>query len=425
MGRAPSLATVGAIASLDTAALQTEPGDEVSCTVTVRNAGRIVDEFTFEILGEPAAWATVEPPNLRLLPDTEGQARITFRPPRSHEAAAGAVPFGVKVNSREDPEGSTVEEGTLSVGAFRDLTAELLPRTSRGRRGARHELAVDNRGNHRVNTEVVAYDDDEQLEFDVDDPGLVAEPGTAVFTTVRAKPRKSYWRGANKTHPFHVQLQVAEEPVASVDGTMLQQPLLPSWTGKALLALLGLLLALLLLWFLVFKPTIESAAQEAVEEPLAVQGAAVDQLADSVNDINEQLGNEPVELPTEVESPAAATEEFPRNVRLTAAAGAGSSDTDTFELGPNETYELADIVLQNPSGNVGRLQVLRGSDVLFVVALENFRDLDYHFVSPIVFGPGQTLVLEVQCREVTADGESQCAVASTFSGTLIRFVPDE
>lgn len=391
--------------------------------MTVRNAGRVVDEFTFEILGQAAAWATIEPASLRLLPDTDGQARLTFRPPRSHEARAGTIPFGVKVNSREDPQGSAVEEGTLAIAAFRDLTAELLPHTSRGRLRAKHELAIDNRGNHRVNTDVVAYDDDELLDLDVADPGLVAEPGTAVFTKVIARPRKRFWRGADKTLPFHVQLQVADQPVTTVDGTVLQQAILPKWTMRALLAALALLLLLVVLWLTVLKPSIESAAKEAVEEPLAVQQAAVEQLAGNVNDINEQLGNEPVDLPTEIESPAATTEEVPRDVRLTAAAGAGGSDSEAFVIADNETYALADIVLQNPNGNEGALRILRGDSVLLEVALQNFRDLDYHFVTPIVFGPGQSLVLEVRCDTVTAEGESECEVGSTFSGTIIRSTP--
>ena len=48
---------------------------------------------------------------------------------RTTVPAAGLVPFGIRVWSKEDPEGSTVQEGQLEVGSFLDTSAELLPRT--------------------------------------------------------------------------------------------------------------------------------------------------------------------------------------------------------------------------------------------------------------------------------------------------------
>jgi hypothetical protein len=40
------------------------PGAEATVTATVRNTGTLVDQFTFEILGDAAGWATVDPPTL-------------------------------------------------------------------------------------------------------------------------------------------------------------------------------------------------------------------------------------------------------------------------------------------------------------------------------------------------------------------------
>ncbi len=48
------------------------------------------------------------------------------------------------------------------------------------------------------------------------------------------------------------------------------------------------------------------------------------------------------------------------------------------------------------------------------IGLGNFRDLDYHFVAPIVFTAGQKLVLAADC---TSPG---CTPGAYFAGFLLR-----
>ena len=67
--------------------------------------------------------------------------------PKSPNTPPGPTPFGVKVVSGEDPGGSAVEEGVLTVGRFDDRNVEIYPVTQRGRRKGEFEIAVDNRGN--------------------------------------------------------------------------------------------------------------------------------------------------------------------------------------------------------------------------------------------------------------------------------------
>jgi hypothetical protein len=78
-------------------------GGETECQVKIRNNGRIVDQFTIEILGPTASWAEADPNTLELMPNNEGTARIRFRPPRSVDPLSGRIPFSVQVVSRADP----------------------------------------------------------------------------------------------------------------------------------------------------------------------------------------------------------------------------------------------------------------------------------------------------------------------------------
>ena len=82
------------------------------------------------------------------------------------------------------------------------------------------------------------------------------------------------------------------------------------------------------------------------------------------------------------------------------------------------TFSLTDIVLGNPNGDSGTLTLSRSNDVLLVESLENFRDLDYHFIAPIVVHGGEALKLDVKCdnsASTAASGASTTPPASTSS----------
>src|SRR3954451_16552718 len=263
-----TLPPVGASVTLVTPAVAVEPGQSVTVSVNVRNTGSVVDELALDVLGDAAAWASVEPATVNLFPGAEAEAKATFAPPRASTTPSGLVPFGLRARSKEDPAGSAVEEGSVTVGPFSDPHAELVPRTSRGSGSGSHDLAVDNRGNTRLNAVGEATDADRLLRFDVNPPSVVVEPGMAGFAKVKVSPTKRFWRGQPKTRPF--QLFVTPEgglPI-SLDGTMLQESILPSWFLKAVIALIALLILLVFAWLFLLKPSIQSAASEAVASPL-------------------------------------------------------------------------------------------------------------------------------------------------------------
>lgn len=434
---------MGAVASLSETSLAVDPGGEVVCDIRVRNTGDVVDEFTFEVVGPTADWTTVSPASLRLFPDTEERATVRFAPPREPTTPTGELPFGIRVASREDPEGSVVEEGVVRVAPFGDVFAELIPRTSKGRRRARHDLAVDNRGNTRVNADVVAFDHEEALDFDVDPPAVVAEAGTASFAKLTVRPRERYWRGPPQTRTFQVQVHPDGMEPLQVDGTMVQEAVLPRWLPRALLLLGLLLIALAVLWLTVLRPTIESAARDAVEEPLnelAAENAAQDQAIagaqeqagqaqDTANEALEAVGGTPPPSPSPTPGDGEVpTEDVPFDLRLAGAdAPGGAVATEVFTVAAGSTLQLTDIVLQNPVGHAGFVRVRRvtpaGVSTLLEVAMENFRDLDYHFVTPITFTEGMQLRFDVECVQ-PAEGSTACGAGAYFSGVMTQPVPE-
>ena len=81
------------------------------------------------------------------------------------------------------------------------------------------------------------------------------------------------------------------------------------------------------------------------------------------------------------------------NVSLTANTGTAS----TAAVAANTTLYITDLVFDNPNGLSGTAKLSRGGVDISVLRLENFRSLDYHFVTPIVVKAGQNVSFTAAC----------------------------
>ncbi|MEV7095333.1 hypothetical protein AB0M80_21075 [Amycolatopsis sp. NPDC051045] len=435
---------MGATATLSEAGLVAEPGQETSCSVTIRNAGQVVDQFTVDVVGDASGWATAEPATINLMPGETGSVTVRFAPPRTSDVPAGTIPFGVRVFSSEDPAGSVVEEGTVELGAFTEVTAELVPAKVEGSSKADFEVAVDNRGNRPVAVELSPLDPEDELDFRLERDRADLAPGTAAFVRMRTRPRKRFLRGQPVRHRFQV-FVVAEgaEPLKT-EGTMVQRQLLPKWLLPALVALLVLLLALVTLWFTVLRPAVKSAAREAAQEQnqeivKAAQdaGTGADQAkknADQAKQNSEQAmkavgltppGDAPGPGATPTRAANAGADGTPTDFRVAADAKI-DSNVNRFAEFPytmpdaDKTLVITDLILQNPRGDTGTLRLLRDSggtkSVLLEVGLSNFRDLDHHWLQAWRFQPGDKIVLAVSCQNPGDRG--RCTPSVSFSGRV-------
>jgi type II secretory pathway pseudopilin PulG len=431
---------MGATATLSATGLAVAPGEDVTCTVVVRNTGDLVDEFTVDVVGDAGAWATAEPASVNLVPQASASVVVRFAPPRAAEVVAGPVAFGVRVTSREDPYGSVVEEGVVDVGTFTDLSAELVPaKVEAGARG-RFEVAVDNVGNHPVAVRLSPTDPDGELEFKLDRTDVVLAPGTAAFVKLVAKPRDTFLRGPSQPRPFRVEVVPSSGPPLSAAGTLVQRQLLPKWLLPALIALLALAALLVGLWFTVLRPAVKSAAREAAEQQVQEVKTAVDQAQLGAGEAREQAKDAEVKSEEAMKAagldpqappgspptakPGQPTGEpgEPTDFRVAAdAAVVANPDvfTDfTFTPPADKALLISDIVLQNPRGDAGTVRVLRDANgtrgVLLEVGLANFRDLDRHYVEPLRFKPGERIVVQVSCQN--PDGKGNCRPAVSFAG---------
>ncbi|MDP9239039.1 MAG: hypothetical protein M3O55_00120 [Actinomycetota bacterium] len=405
---------MGATARLSEAALRADPGAEATCQVTVRNTGTVVDEFAFTVLGEAAAWTAVEPPSLSLFPDAEGEVTVRFRPPRDASTPQGRIPFGIRVQSKEDYQGSVVEEGYLDVGAYLEITAEIVPRTSRGRQNGRHELAIDNRGNSAVEVLLSGADPDEALAFHFTQPSVTAAPGTASFSRFRVSTRGLLWRGTPATIPFFVTVAPQGQQPIRLDASLQQQPMIPAWLPRTIAVCLALVLATAIAWKVVLQPSVRRTVAQA---------PAIQQANQNIQTLANQAG---VALP----SPGASVSPSPGAADAAAAAAAAAAGgkavavplniqalqstpgnirsrtvTLVFPARSKAGLTVTGIIVQNPFNDAGLVTVRRGAadsqptdlDPLLRVSLFNLTTPSTVLTPSLVLGNKETLFVTLDC----------------------------
>jgi len=456
---------MGTSVSLQQTALAVQPGESVSTELRVRNTGDVVDQFSFQPLGDAAPWITVEPPTVRLFPETDALVTVTIAPPRDSSSKPGIATWAVKAMPKEDPVGAAVGEGTVDVGTFVELGAELQPGTGRSRFTGKFETAIDNRGNLAVPIRINGNDAEQALVFDIRPPQIDSQPGSAHFAKIGVKPVHRLWRGQPKAHPFQIviepQARVTQAPADGdaaapaaaphapivLNGNLLQEPIIPKWLLKALLLLLALILVLFILWKTLLKPRVESAARDAAVEEVAPVSSAVAAIAPDVSEAKTQASvaagaaqQAAAQASDAAAAAAAATTPpaaggggggggalgnvfnqttQPSNFRLSVDTPVGAANNPAAHdpVPANQTFALTDLVMQNPSGDQGRIRVQINNVTILESALENFRDLDFHFVAPYVVPAGQAVSIQVDCAASQIPNPTDpCSDAVSFSG---------
>lgn len=430
---------MGVIASIDSTSVIAEPGAETSFTVRVRNTGMVVDQVLLDVLGDAREWAAVEPAQLNMLPGSDALAQVKFRPPRSSAVLAGTTPFAVRAMSTEDPAGSTIEEGTVEVRPFSELRAVLAPGTARGRRAAKYQLVVQNEGNAPAHGAVTVSDPDLLLEFKVKPETIVAPPGTATYVALRTAPKKRFMKGPERPVPFQALVQSDESGPATANGVMLQEQVLPAWLMPAIATAAVVLAALVVLWYTVLKPQVHTMATQAVQavtSQLSSNAVKASQAAVAANSAAAAAssaaanaggspngsggGGKPTQSPSPNPSPSKTPKPTPppapvSNLLTANVAPAKTFSTFTFAVPAGKTLSVSDMVLENPQGDTGLLQIRAGNTTVFVFGLANFRSIDYPFVQPLVFTHDAPLVLAVECQNPSP---TACADYLSFSGTM-------
>lgn len=437
------------------------PGGTATTTLTVRNASDIVEAYTLEVVGDCAAWSTVEPARVSLYPGTSETVTLTFAPPRSHEVKAGETPLAVRVLPAEHPESVVVPEGTVTVEPFHELRTELEPRRRRGWLGARFRTAVQNKGNTPVDVAFTGRQAGEELRLGFTPGQKRLEPGESAEIRLKVRAAKLIWFGEPVTWPFEVEAAEAAETAAEakaegkepvrpettrpepvrpepVPGEFLQLPVLPKW----LLIVLAALLALLIAWFALVRPAVQSTAKQAVTEAAEEEAARGEQQQGSTTPggADNPGGSQGQGTGPDAGTPggnggsgtgpgagtgpggtgAGGTQQSSATIDVETESGAEKEGT--YQVPAGKVFGITDIVVANFQGDEGVLTISFGERKITTIALETFRNQDYHWVTPIQIPENATVTAAVTCAKpgtpATGTQASGCHQVINVSGVL-------
>ncbi len=402
------------------------PGGEATTTLTVRNDTDIVEAYTFEPVGPCAPWTTVEPDRLSLYPGTAETVVVHLRPPRSAEVRAGETPLGIRVLPVERPDLVTVPETTVVIEAFGQLDAALRPTRRRTWKSARFQVELGNRGNTPTTVTLVPVDTGDDPRIRVDPTTVDLGPEATASAGVRVRTRGIVWFGKNTSFPVPITATTAEGERHELAGELVRMPVLPRW----LLALLALLVALLLLWFTLVRPAVRSSAREAAETKAKemvqdgqIQPGPSNTAAPRPGGGQPQPGGGGGGGDGQGASPGTGGGVSKQSSgTIEVRTGGGQPGSGTYVVPPGKTFLITDLVLANFQGDEGTLTVVFGDRVITTIALETFRNQDYHWVTPIEITENGAVTANVTCDRpgTPASGKQAetCTEVLNVSGEL-------
>ncbi|WP_405497630.1 hypothetical protein [Streptomyces sp. NBC_00096] len=453
---------MGVIASLDERVVTVEAGESITCPVRLHNNGRTVDTFTLDVLGDVAEWTVVEPETVNVFPGDDAVVMVTFAPPRSAEIPCGKKAFALRIMAQEDTEGSVIEEGTVEVGGFSEVAAELVPRTVRGARTARTKLAVDNLGNGPVTVQFTGKDESGAVDFRFKPVQTVVAGGTTQLIPLRMRMKRRFLTGQPKTFPIEIGLTASDGTKIETAGMVVQPALLPRWLPKALTFCVAgvVLLAVLGPSVLDAEPTSKAITGEELSDPPGGQsppppgasqspgpGSSPSNPPEGDDAKGEGVGKKgagqasPVsgddggtngasgkgsqssggtkdggstnkgstngssanDGPTGSGSSGGDPETTTENIRLQGQATSESAAFMTRKrvVLPGQTITAQEVILDNPTGSAGTLEIRRNSTVLLREDLATLTHKRHVFSGGEKFKSGDSIVVAVQCRSAS------------------------
>lgn len=195
-----------------------EAGGRAAIIAELTNRATVVDEFTLGVTGIPESWADIARSNLTLMPGRRDEVVITLQPPRSPEARAGQHEFAVSATSAAS--GAEVRVlAELRILAYHDLDVDITPRRGPGK----FTLAIENRGNERIECTLRGEDAEAALEYVFESAEVSLEPGEKRTVALQASLPAPLPEGELPPRSFAVFVESSSGTfaAATIDGELL------------------------------------------------------------------------------------------------------------------------------------------------------------------------------------------------------------
>ena len=389
------------------------PGAEEVLAVSVRNLREVPTVYGFVVTGLAQGWTSIEPATLALPPGSHAAVRLTFRPPRNWSVTSGPTPFSLRVVPHGAPDDVAVADGTITVLSFDERVVHLAQPVQRGRRRGEFHVLVENFGNGHASCRLVLNDPTRRLKGKFSPPSVGVQPGMSQPSRLTVTARRRWRR--SRSLPFGVQVVQDGRPTVETSGTFLQDSMFSARSLGRVLGVAALAGGVAGAWFGLVKPEIRREVERSGQRaPVTTIAEAPTYTPVSVPDPG--TASTVAAPPENTAAPGAGQQPYAN--RLEAVADLAQQGTAAYTVEAGQTLRVSDVLLQNPDRDGGRLALLHNDQLLYEAALENITDYPIPMRGDFVFGPGETVTLQVTCTAVGDPTGTACRVAATLVGTL-------
>jgi hypothetical protein len=327
-----------------------------------------------------------------------------------------------------DPDETVVAETLVTIGAFDDRRITVLQPLQRVRRRARYEFLVENHGNNLANCRLHLVDPAGRVDGQFDPPAVGVAPGASSLVQLRARATRGGFRPGDRQLDFEIEATEPDHGAARGRATLVQTPTIPVRALARLAAIAAVVGAAALAWFGVVRPELRQAADRAVDDRIA-------ELTEAGQLPNGTVAPVPVTTPPPGTGAPAST--VPSQIvvgpapvtyadyRIDVDAAIDQERRGSTVVPPGVEFQLTDVVLQNPHGDLGLATLLRDDEVLYEWDLGQMNSANEFQprISPLSFQPGENLVLLVDCEASGRTDGAGCEISVLLTGSLIPLDP--
>ena len=391
--------------------LSLAPGDTLTLPLTVHNLGDETESYTIVPAGLTASWTNITPGNLTLFGGSQDVIDVTISPPALSSTTAGPTSIAIRVIPLGDSDDAVVAEATLMIEPFDDCRIVSLQPIQRARHRASFEFMVENHGNTVTSCRLHLVDPTDRVDGDFDPPAVGVGPGAATLVRLKARAARGGFRRATRTLDFEVEAGRQGLPPVVAPMSLVQSPTVPGAVFARVAAVVGLVAAAALAWFVMVEPAIDDAVADQVDSRLAEIEAA-------------DPGTDGGDVPTDTSAPSDDETSESVGISTLIRLGVDAPLTQTADqsttLADGGVFDLTDIRVENPYNDRGIATLLVNSEPLFIWSLENIRGSFFEpRITPIRLDPGDNVTFSVKCDEIGDAGRSTCTNAVVIIGRTI------
>ncbi len=156
--------------------LRASRGENVESSLTLRNRGQTVDQFTISIEGIDPAWYTLPVSSVALFPNDQDKVKIIIHLPEDIDLKDTSYFLKVKVSSQENPADIATADLTLDIGAIPSLSLSLSPAKLAGRKGM-YQVSATNPGKKEAKVHLKANSSQGRLRFNIQPDSFIVPAG--------------------------------------------------------------------------------------------------------------------------------------------------------------------------------------------------------------------------------------------------------